>query len=410
MDSDRHIKPLPRLRHDININFYKEKDEILVILQDPFLYATYPIVVNYNLYLILQVLDGKMNAGQLEELIKSATNAEIDLAPVLDDLKNLEELGFMECSSFFERKSQIDREYLATPNRKPVCAGNTYSDDPVKLKTDLEFFFATADKNAYAGNSKAIIVPHIDFKIGKKSHETYAAGYHSIRNSDADLFVIFGTAHSANSDYFMLSEKDFETPLGIVETDRELIDRLKEELPFELTVDEFAHKPEHSIELQTVLLKHYFAGKDFKILPVLVGSFYNFIINGKTPESSAKFGVFTETLKKIIDQAGRKAVYIASVDFAHIGRKFDDEFDAESQLPLLKSEDEILINSLVNCDEEHFFEKIKNDGDKWKICGTAPIYALMKTYKPSKGTFLKYNQWNEIETRSAVSFASISFE
>ena len=38
----------------------------------------------------------------------------------------------------------------------------------------------------------------------------------------AEVFVIFGTAHQPTSVPFPLTLKDYETPLGVVETDKHL--------------------------------------------------------------------------------------------------------------------------------------------------------------------------------------------
>ena len=169
----------------------------------------------------------------------------------------------------------------------------------------------------------------IDFRIGSKAHRCYAAGYHSIRNTNADLFVILGTSHQGNSDYFMLTKKDFETPLGCAETDRDIIDMLASGLSYDLTIDDMAHRHEHSIEFQVVLLQHYFRNRSFRILPVLVGSFHNFIHDKTMPGSDGRLSEFISKLKGIIAEMGRKAVFIASADMAHIGRKFNDKFYAE---------------------------------------------------------------------------------
>ncbi|OGU88775.1 MAG: AmmeMemoRadiSam system protein B [Ignavibacteria bacterium RIFOXYA2_FULL_35_10] len=223
------------------------------------------------------------------------------------------------------------------------------------------------------------------------------------------MFVIFGTAHYGNSDLFMLSRKDFATPLGIANTDNEIIDELITELPYKPSIDELTHRNEHSIELQVVLLQHIFADRDFKILPILTGSFFNYINEKTNPANDEKFVQFITTLKSIIERKSRKAVYIASADFAHIGRKFDDKFDADTELAQLEKEDMQLIRNLENLDSESFFKQIVDCGDSRKICGLSPIYSLLKIAAPTKSQFLKYNQWNEIETKSAVTFASMSF-
>jgi AmmeMemoRadiSam system protein B len=253
------------------------------------------------------------------------------------------------------------------------------------------------------------MVPHIDFRIGEKAHRCYAAGYHAIRDTQADLFIILGTSHQGNSDYFMMTYKNFETPLGIANTDIDLIDEIKSQLSFELTIDDMAHRHEHSIEFQVVLLQHYFKNRNFKLLPILVGSFHNFISSGSTPQADERLTELIDIINKSIQANDRKVVFIASADMAHIGRKFHDNFDAEGEFPRLKEEDKLLLKYLESCDAESFFEAISAVRDKNKICGLSPAYSLLKICRPQYGKIIGYNIWNESETKSAVSFGSIAF-
>jgi predicted class III extradiol MEMO1 family dioxygenase len=75
----------------------------------------------------------------------------------------------------------------------------------------------------------------------------------------------------------------------------------------------------------------------------------------------------------------------------------------------LKIEDQSLIDSLEVAEADNFFKKIADIGDSRKICGLSPIYSLLKLCQPKSGKLLQYKQWNEVETKSAVTIASMSF-
>src|SRR5690606_5163468 len=120
----------------------------------------------------------------------------------------------------------------------------------------------------------AVIAPHIDFRVGG---ETYGPAYNALRRSDADTFVVFGVSHQMSYDSFMISSKDFQTPLGTLPTDREFIEHFRAALPFELTRDETAHRREHSIEFQAVFLRHIFPDRDIRIVPILTGSLWEYV-------------------------------------------------------------------------------------------------------------------------------------
>src|SRR5205085_8220527 len=101
--------------------------------------------------------------------------------------------------------------------------------------------------------------------------------------TDASLFVIIGTSHYSAQRY-TLTRKHFRTPLGVVPTDQAYIDRLVAHYGDGLFDDELAHLPEHSIELEVVLLQYLYEGRrPIRIVPLIVGSFHDCVTTGNSP-------------------------------------------------------------------------------------------------------------------------------
>jgi len=74
----------------------------------------------------------------------------------------------------------------------------------------------------------AIVAPHIDLRRGGGC---YAAIYRELaRRSKARRFIVLGICHHPTVHRFALCRKDYDTPLGLVKTDRELVDRLAREV------------------------------------------------------------------------------------------------------------------------------------------------------------------------------------
>jgi len=405
---------VPKLRDDIDIEFFYENNEEIALLIDRKGYTPQPLAIQSSFLKVLALIDGNHTFNELLKSIKAHLKIDIDPNLFNEILKELNDRCLLNSPNFYFNKYQQDY-YLSLPFRPPACVGLSYSCEVEQLEFELEKILKTVNSKEIESGAKFIITPHIDFTIGKISHETYAAAYHSIKNSDADIFVIFGTSHYGSSDLFMLSEKDFQTPLGIAKTDKAIMEYMKENLSDKFTIDEFAHRNEHSIELQVVMLQYMFKDRDFTILPILTGSLHNYLQKKFQPKKDNDFFDFLFGLNHAIVKQNKKPLYIASADMAHIGRKFQDNFDAEPILEQLKNEDEILINHLLIGDSESFFKTIADDNDKRRICGLAPIYSLLESQKIINGSenfngkLLKYNQWNELETRSAVSFASIAY-
>ncbi|NLO19845.1 MAG: AmmeMemoRadiSam system protein B [Ignavibacteria bacterium] len=400
---------VPKLRSDIvfeEIEIGQEGKQIVLI--DPKGYAEAPAYIPSPLFPIIKMLDGKSTIFELAESVSKAIGFGFDLSQYLNIFRQLDEFCLLETPRFYWKKFDFEY-YLQSPIRNPSCAASSYPAESLELVLFLNKLLKCEDAKKYKQNAKAIIVPHIDFRVGREANSTYSTAYNAIKNTDADLFVIFGTAHFGNSDLFMLTKKGFRTPLGIVESDTELIDFMQKDSALRLTIDDLAHRNEHSIELQTVILKHLFGKKEFKILPVLCGSFHNFILKNSLPKSDEMFNKFISKLNESIAALNRKAVFIASADFAHIGRKFGNSFDAETMLDTVKNEDMELIEHLSNCNPDAFFESISKAKDQRSICGISSIYSMLYAAQPTKAEFLKYEQWNELATKSAVTFASLSF-
>ncbi|PKL85881.1 MAG: AmmeMemoRadiSam system protein B [Ignavibacteriae bacterium HGW-Ignavibacteriae-1] len=396
------------LRYDIRTNLIEYEGKEWVLLDDPMGYAEAPVIVTPEFFNILASIDEELDIRDILK-IENQEHGETTIEPILAQIKALDDMGFILSETFYQKRALVEQEYLASSIRPPVCAGTCYPADPKEIEIFLNEFFKSTNVEEFDSSAHSIIVPHIDFRLGNIVSEVYSSGYHSISGTDSDLFIIFGTSHFINSGQFMLTRKNFETPLGIVETDNNLIDFLYSNCPDSFGIDDLAHKPEHSIELQVILLQHYFKNRNFKILPVVVGSMHQFMAEGTNPAENADINTFIKTLKAYISDNNIKASYIASVDFAHIGIKFEDNFDAVEKLGEVKTEDSKLISSILKLAPEDFYSQIAAVHDKWKICGTAPIYSFLKTNSFKQAKLNKYNQWYEAETQSAVTFASLSF-
>jgi AmmeMemoRadiSam system protein B len=269
-----------------------------------------------------------------------------------------------------------------------------------------DFLAADTTDHADAPPPAAVIAPHIDFRVGGAS---YGPAYNRLRRSDADTFVIFGVSHQMSYDAFMISAKDFETPLGTMPTDREFIEAFRATVPFELTREEIAHRREHSIEFQAVFLRHIFPDRDIRIVPILTGSLYEYVelAQGKASDDERLTQLY-EALEATAAQLGRKVCYIAGADMCHVGRKFGDDFPAQEILDSVREFDMSTLAHAAAADADNFLQSISSVRNRYRVCGVAPIYATLRAAKPTRGEVLCYDQWDETERESAVTFASVA--
>lgn len=397
-----------KLREDLVIKLIEKENNKYLLLSDPLGIAEENVQLPVELVPLLEMLDGSNSLAEIIDKLRTAGIDHDDEAIFSGIIEYLDATKYLESELVELTRIQIN-EYKSSNVRSPACADHSYPADVELLRKMIQNILNLQSSNGNIKPANGIIVPHIDFRTGIEALQTYSAGYQSIVNSDADLFVILGTSHYGNSNLFMLTEKDFDTPFGKLETDRDLIKALQAKLPNEHLIDDMAHRIEHSIEFQTIFIKYLFNKKGIKILPVLVSSLYNFIENKTEPANNLRYQNFIKALRESILESGKKAVFIASADMAHFGRKFEDDFDATDVMDELRSSDKLLIESLQACDTNTFFSKIAVIKDKWKICGLPPVYAMLNIMNPVEANFLGYGIWNEQETKSAVSFASLCY-
>jgi hypothetical protein len=265
---------------------------------------------------------------------------------------------------------------------------------------------------------RAVVAPHIDFHRGGPA---YAWAYKGLAESEgADLYVVLGTSHCGGENPFILTFKDFDTPLGPVETDKEFTRRLQESCREDLLTDEFLHRSEHSLEFQVLFLKYIAQRKaelkgkkerPFKIIPILVSSFHSMVLTHSLPETHPPVQTFIHALQDLVAQESRRVCFVAGVDLAHVGKQFGDRDPVTPDfLKWVEAEDRLLIDKLAKLDAPGFFDEVAKDQDKRKICGFSPLYSLIQLLDGSRGKTLKYDQAFTPETGSAVTFTSVVFE
>lgn len=400
--------PLPSLRHDINA--YEVLPGIIRLV-DELGYTDAMVHVPIELIELMLEMDGRRSVDDLLSIHRQAPQG-TSVEKLLGMIETLDDEGFLESESFARRRARIHDEYNALPVRPAMFAGSSYPNDPVTLRAFIDD--CLRDGAAAAGESAessavpfGIIVPHLDPSLCGK---TYGAAYHAIRKSDADTFIILGVPHRMSYDRFIFSRMDFETPIGRLETDRAFIDHFRAGLTTPLTSDEIAHMPEHSIEFQTIFLRHLFNDRPIRIVPILAGSLYNYVESGlggadRDEALSELYGKLTETATAL----GRKVCWIVSVDFCHVGRKFDDPVAASTLFEEVRAHDMAMVAETIEGDAEGFLAGLTAVRNRYRVCGVAPMYAFLRAAAPVRGTLLSYDIWDESEQESAVSYGAVAF-
>ena len=412
----------PRLRPIEAFPVQQEDGKTLIYLKDPANFAT-PLGIAPVGYFVLAQFDGHHSFTDIQEAYSKQFGSLLMCEELASFVAMLDEHYYLDSPRFRQHQSAAILEFRQQTTRAAAHVGGVYKAAPTELKNQLEGYFVAPEgpglpvaRNS-AQRPSAIVAPHIDFHRGGPA---YAWAYKTlVESAGADLYILLGTSHCSGHMPYILTFKDFETPLGTVETDRDFVQQLHGKCTDDFFAEEYLHRGEHSLEFQVLFLKYVAqqraalrgeAEQPFKIVPILVSSFHSAVLEQTLPEKTPMVGKFLDGLRELVSQERRELCLIAGVDLAHVGRQFGDRQPiTEDFLKWVESEDRLLVERLMALDAPGFFHEIAKDQDRRRICGFSPLYSLIHLLDGRRGTQLKYSQAFTPETGSAVTFTSLVF-
>jgi len=252
-------------------------------------------------------------------------------------------------------------------------AGMFYPAEPRHLEQLLETFF---QNRAPGIDARGIVSPHAGYVY---SGETAACAFSTIQPDFDGTFVIIGPSHRG----YMTSASavPWETPLGIVDVDKEFVDAL------DIDIDEASHQSEHSIEVQVPLIKYRFPRA--RIAPIIMGD--------QSYEAAASLA---EHLLRAIEHTGKNVRIVASSDFSHY---VPDK--------VARRQDLSVIDALNTLDIPEFYRRLQETGAT--VCGYGPIASMCITCRSlgaERGELLRYTTSGDVtgDFDQVVGYAAVA--
>jgi AmmeMemoRadiSam system protein B len=405
----------PKLRR-IEISPFYTQEQRMICLHDPSGLATENLVLSQDALLLIGLLDGKHSILDIQAAFMRLSGELVFSADIATIIHKLDEHLFLENERFQNHYATLVKSFSNNPIRETFFTGKSYPKEQDALRTQIDQFFTAPsgpgkpekDCSLTTRNLCGIVAPHIDFQRGGPC---FAWAYKEIMDrSTADLFVIFGTSHQYSANPFVLTFKDFATPFGVLETRKDIVEKLKDECGEAIFTDEIVHRSEHSIEFQSVFLQYLFQGcRNIKAVPILCGSFHGINKKESPLSSQDQSEKFLKVLKEILNENKEEVCFIAGADLSHVGVRFGDAPLTSESLQAIEKEDMTMLSRITDLDVQGFLDHLISDGDRRKICGVPPIFALLKVMEASEGMLLRYEKAVEPDMSSMVSFASLAF-
>jgi hypothetical protein len=391
----------------------RESGQELIVLKDPAGISSEIICVSPETFFLISLMDGTNTLRDLQAAYLRRYGALLYTEKVEELITQLNACHLLENLHFQDYLRRLQEDFKRAPTREAMFAGKGYEAEPEQLKAMIREYFigkdgpGLPDEKSNKKTLKGIVAPHIDFARGGPC---YAHAYKALGESmQADLYVILGTCHTPMQNPFAFTMKSFATPLGQVETPKDLIADIANQLPFDPFLDEFNHRSEHTIEFQLVFLHYLLGEKKFKIFPILCNSFYELIQQGISPLEDPIYHRTINLLEQQFTQFD-KICFVASADLAHIGPQFGHrEAITPGTLAETRAKDLEMLGHVQELEAEEFYRFVLQEKDRRNICGLPPIYALVNLIKAQTGHLLNYQQWHDPQGKAAVTFASLAF-
>ena len=181
--------------------------------------------------------------------------------------------------------------------RRSVIAGSWYPGSQRALQKTIEDYFDRVKERTLAGKVVGLISPHAGYPY---SGQVAAHGYKQISGQKYDVVVIISPLHQMAWGRTVIPDAThFETPLGLVPVNEDLVDRLSAEIH----VERIRNDTEHSLEIQLPFLQ--VALKEFTLLPIMVG---HGDVYGGEDIADALIGILKD----------KTSLIVASTDLHHI--------------------------------------------------------------------------------------------
>ena len=403
-------KQHPVLRN-LQFSPIKEGEEQYVVLWDPSGLSKEKLVLPLNYFFILQHFDGEHSLQEIGALYLKRFGEFLMPNKVEQLVADLDAKLFLEGDRADAAKQEARNTYRQAMLRPAAFAGKSYEADGAKLKKQIDGFFASKEGPEFKPSEnkgkliKGLVAPTYDLK---QAGPIYAWAYKELQEAEQpDVYVIVGTAHAGLENLFAVTDKDFETPLGVVSADRPILDRLRSLVP-EFFEEDMAHQSEHAIEFQLPFLQtNTGSAKPFTIVPVL-SSFSAMSLTD--PAVRAAVDRFLAALREAMAASGKTVCVIAGGELAHLGMRYGDSAQpTDFSFHRSMQYDLEMLKHVEELKPEEFAHYIQKEKDQRRISGFSPIYSLLRLIPAEKGQVLRYDRGITDQYNSTVTYASMSF-
>jgi hypothetical protein len=375
-----------------------------LVLVDPLGLALGAAFVPDGLLPIVAKMDGSRTLAEIEAELTAEHGQPLPAGFLAELVGQLDGNLLLLTPRFRAAAEASARAFLAQAVRPARHAGSPgYPAEPHALRAALTDIVAPVGTPSLPP-PRGLVAPHIDLQRGRQG---YAASYRRLAAAaPPDLFVVFGTGHRGPAAPVTGLALDWETPLGLVRSDRKFLAEVHARIGEPDPIDALLHRDEHSLEFQVLFLKHLWPQADFEVACFLTGAL---------PSSCGDPGheEYAQRLLRAFGDAaqarGRRICYVAGADLAHLGPVHGDPLPVDAaRCERLRADELERLERLCLGDPGGFHQMVESLGNPDRVCGLSPIY-LTATLAGGQAELLHYGQAVAPDGSQVVSFCSVAF-
>jgi AmmeMemoRadiSam system protein B/AmmeMemoRadiSam system protein A len=262
--------------------------------------------------------------------------------------------------------------------RQPVVAGVFYPAETLELEAMIK---SMVNPEVVKEEVIGLVSPHAGY-----IYSGPVAGATISRVILKDTIIILGPNHTGlGAPFSIMTEGKWQTPLGDVEIDTELAQKLLSASMY-LQTDILAHEREHSIEVQLPFLQYF--KKNIKIVPIVLA-----------PAAGEIYKEIGNEIARVIGESGKGVIIIASSDMTHY----------ENQASVQRK-DKLAIDAILKLEADELISRIARSNIT--MCGYGPVATLIsaaKAMNARRAELVRYQTSGDIsgEYASVVGYAGI---
>jgi AmmeMemoRadiSam system protein B len=227
--------------------------------------------------------------------------------------------------------------------RQSIIAGSWYPGAAAELGRTLDEYLAAAPKSDLPSPPIGLIAPHAGYVY---SGGVAAHSYKQVQGEAYDCVVVLSPVHRLPMGRYAITEySSYQTPLGDVALDEELVRELDRRLP----INRVGFDNEHSLEIQLPFLQRVLG--DFRLLPIMMGV--------QDPRSCR---ALADALGELL--RGTRTLLVASTDLAHL-----------PSLHGTQTSDEVFLRDFAAYDVEGLERDLASGATA--ACGGGPVVTVM---------------------------------